>query len=103
MAAQYAGWLTQGDLESVGEIPPGEGAVIRQGLEKVAAYRDEAGTLPTRSAVCPHLNCLVAWNSKEKTWDCPCHGSRFDCHGGVLNGPANTDLPAVSLKSMSEP
>jgi glycine/D-amino acid oxidase-like deaminating enzyme/nitrite reductase/ring-hydroxylating ferredoxin subunit len=99
VAAQYAGWFTQGDTESVAAIAPGEGAVIRQGLEKAAVYRDEAGHLHARSAVCPHLNCLVAWNTKEKTWDCPCHGSRFDCEGRVLNGPANTDLADVSLNS----
>ena len=103
MAVQYAGWLTQGDLQSVADIAPGEGGVIRQGLEKVAVYRDNVGALHTRSAICPHLNCLVAWNTEEKTWDCPCHGSRFDRYGCVLNGPANTNLGEVSLKSASEP
>jgi Rieske Fe-S protein len=103
MAVQYAGWLTQGDLQSVADIAPGEGGVIRQGLEKVAVYRDNVGALHTRSAICPHLNCLVVWNTEEKTWDCPCHGSRFDRYGCVLNGPANTNLGEVSLKSASEP
>ena len=101
-AAQYADWFTQGDTESIAAITPGEGAVIRQGLEKAAVYRDEGGQFHVRSAVCPHLNCLVAWNTEEKTWDCPCHGSRFDCYGRVLNGPANADLADVRLKSLRE-
>jgi glycine/D-amino acid oxidase-like deaminating enzyme/nitrite reductase/ring-hydroxylating ferredoxin subunit len=101
-AAQYADWFTQGDTESIAAISPGEGAVIRQGLEKAAVYRDEGGQFHVRSAVCPHLNCLVAWNTEEKTWDCPCHGSRFDCYGHVLNGPANADLTDVRLKSLRE-
>ena len=70
----------------------GEGAVMRRGLSKVAVYRDEGGKLHECSAVCPHLGCIVDWNGAEKTWDCPCHGSRFDARGKVINGPANTDL-----------
>jgi len=71
--------------------------VVRSGLSKVAAYRDEDGTLHTVSAICTHLGCVVTWNSAEKTWDCPCHGSRFDKLGSVINGPANKDLPPVDL------
>jgi nitrite reductase/ring-hydroxylating ferredoxin subunit len=69
--------------------------VIRRGLGKVAAYRDERGALHVRPAVCRHLGCIVHWNETEKTWDCPCHGSRFGRFGTVLSGPANQDLPAV--------
>lgn len=69
--------------------------IIRRGLLKIAAYKDESGSVHERSAVCPHLGCIVAWNSTEKSWDCPCHGSRFDCYGTVVNGPSNTDLPEV--------
>jgi glycine/D-amino acid oxidase-like deaminating enzyme/nitrite reductase/ring-hydroxylating ferredoxin subunit len=92
MAAQYGEWLTPGQVRSINDVPPGSGAVMRRGLTKVALYRDETGELSERSAVCPHLGCIVAWNQAERTWDCPCHGSRFDCHGRVLNGPANRDL-----------
>ncbi|MEK6324183.1 MAG: FAD-dependent oxidoreductase [Acidobacteriota bacterium] len=96
VAAQYVGdYLTGGDVDSVDEIAPGEGAIIRRGLEKIAAYRDERGILHQRSAVCPHLWCIVSWNTSEKTWDCPCHGSRYDQYGRVINGPANSDLAIV--------
>lgn len=92
-AAQYADWVTGGDVAEVTEIPSDSGAVIRRGASKVAVYRDPTGALHERSAVCPHLGCIVAWNPAEKTWDCPCHGSRFDKWGDVINGPANVGLP----------
>lgn len=87
--APYADWVTPGDVSSVDEIANGEGAVIRDGLSKIAAFRDEDGKLYKHSAVCTHLGCIVRFNSSEKTWDCPCHGSRFDCRDGhVINSPA---------------
>ena len=92
VAAKYADWLTGGDVKSVHEIPRGSGAVIRRGLHKVAVFCDEQGVLHERSATCPHLGCIVAWNPSDTTWDCPCHGSRFDRNGTVINGPANVDL-----------
>ena len=96
VAAQYvADYLTGGEVDSTEDIAPGKGAIIRRGLTKIAAYRDEDGSLHELSAVCTHLGCIVAWNSSEKTWDCPCHGSRFDRYGQVFNGPANIDLRPV--------
>ena len=95
VAVQYGAWLTSGDVASTEEIATGTGAVVRRGLTKVAAYRDELGCLHECSAVCPHLGCLVEWNHNESTWDCPCHGSRFDKQGHLLCGPANCDLAAV--------
>jgi glycine/D-amino acid oxidase-like deaminating enzyme/nitrite reductase/ring-hydroxylating ferredoxin subunit len=95
VVARYADWITGGDVKSVHEIPRGSGAVIRRGLHKVAVYCDEEGTLHERSATCPHLGCIVSWNPSDTTWDCPCHGSRFDRHGTVINGPANVDLAKV--------
>jgi Rieske Fe-S protein len=92
VAAQYTDYLSPGDVKEAREMKAGTGALIRHGLSKKAVYRDTRGTLHERSAVCPHLGCVVDWNSEEKTWDCPCHGSRFDPFGKVLNGPANTDL-----------
>jgi Rieske Fe-S protein len=98
MAAQYADWVTSGDVKEDRLVPPGSGAIVRRGLQKIAVYCDEAGKLHERSGVCPHLGGIVAWNHSEKTWDCPCHGSRFDKSGKVVNGPAIANLsPAEEL------
>lgn len=96
VAGQYARWITPGQVATVAHIGKGEGAVIRRGITKIAAFRDEKGRMHECSAVCPHLFCIVDWNSTEKTWDCPCHGSRFDPYGKVINGPAVTDLEPLS-------
>ncbi len=102
MAAQYAAWLTGGDVGDEGEIAPGSGAVVRDGLKKLAVYRDRQGRVHRLSAVCPHLGAIVTWNAEEGTWDCPAHGSRFDAGGKVVNGPANSDLkPAGEPASSS--
>jgi glycine/D-amino acid oxidase-like deaminating enzyme/nitrite reductase/ring-hydroxylating ferredoxin subunit len=95
VARQYADWLTGGEVKSADDIDRDSGAVLRRGLHKVAVYRDAQGALHEMSAACPHLGCVVHWNRSEKTWDCPCHGSRFDCRGKVLNGPANRDLASA--------
>lgn len=96
MAAQYADWVTPGDVADAEQVAKDSGAVIRRAALKVAVYRDSTGALHERSAICPHLGCIVAWNPAEKTWDCPCHGSRFDRFGEVINGPANVGLPKVT-------
>jgi glycine/D-amino acid oxidase-like deaminating enzyme/nitrite reductase/ring-hydroxylating ferredoxin subunit len=91
-AKGYAAWVTPGDVKSVDDIPPGQGAIVRRGMHKIAAYRDAAGLVHEYTAVCPHLGCIVQWNHGEGTFDCPCHGSRFNEHGEVINGPANVNL-----------
>ncbi|HVF71984.1 MAG TPA: FAD-dependent oxidoreductase [Chthoniobacterales bacterium] len=95
VARQYVDYFTGGEVKSEEELKPGEGAVIRRGLKKVAVYRDESGTLHEMTAICPHLKCIVHWNRTETTWDCPCHGSRFDALGKVLNGPSVADLAPI--------
>jgi len=95
MAVQYLDYAKSGDVDKVEEIAPGEGALMRHGLSKIAVYRDNKGVFHKYSAVCTHLGCLVSWNSEEKSWDCPCHGSRFDAYGRVIDGPANVDLPSA--------
>jgi nitrite reductase/ring-hydroxylating ferredoxin subunit len=92
VAAQYRDYLSTGELSSVQELAPDSGAVIRHGLKKLAVYRDPGGALHTFSAVCPHLQCIVRWNPLEKSWDCPCHGSRFAADGHAVNGPATDGL-----------
>ncbi|HEX8167683.1 MAG TPA: FAD-dependent oxidoreductase [Beijerinckiaceae bacterium] len=77
-----------GDVASVDEIGPGEGAVVRQGLRKLAVYRDPSGVLHSRSAECTHAGCIVRWNPFETCWDCPCHGSHFAPDGTAINAPA---------------
>jgi glycine/D-amino acid oxidase-like deaminating enzyme/nitrite reductase/ring-hydroxylating ferredoxin subunit len=96
VAAQYTDLVVAGDVDSVDEIKPGAGAIISRGLHKIAVYRDPAGEVHERSAVCRHLGCIVKWNSMENTWDCPCHGSRYDALGKVFQGPANSDLSEVN-------
>ena len=73
-------------------LKPGEGSVFRDGLRLKAVHRDEAGELHAVSARCTHLGCIVRWNAPERTWDCPCHGSRFEATGEVANGPATAPL-----------
>ncbi|MBX9677634.1 MAG: FAD-dependent oxidoreductase [Gemmataceae bacterium] len=92
VAWQYKDWVTSGDISSPDDLKPGQGAVMRRGLGKVTLYRDEKGSLTECTATCPHMGCIVHWNVTEKTFDCPCHGSRFDKHGRVVIGPANSDL-----------
>jgi glycine/D-amino acid oxidase-like deaminating enzyme/nitrite reductase/ring-hydroxylating ferredoxin subunit len=92
VVAQLRDYVTPGDEPDAAKIQSGEGAILREGAKKIAAYRDEQGILHKFSAVCPHLKCIVRWDGFEKTWDCPCHGSRFDALGRVLNGPAVSDL-----------
>ena len=93
VAGQYlSDYLTGGDVGSADEIAPGEGAVLGIGPAKTAVYKDEQGELHIRSALCAHLGCVVTWNNLEKSWDCPCHGSRYDRYGEVITGPANKGL-----------
>jgi glycine/D-amino acid oxidase-like deaminating enzyme/nitrite reductase/ring-hydroxylating ferredoxin subunit len=95
--SQYGEWVTGGEVESAQEIAAGDGAIVRHGTHKLAVYRDEQGELHALSAKCTHLGCVVHWNSAERSWDCPCHGSRFDVKGEVLHGPAATSLEAIAL------
>jgi glycine/D-amino acid oxidase-like deaminating enzyme/nitrite reductase/ring-hydroxylating ferredoxin subunit len=82
--------------DSLEQLGKGEGKVLKLEGKKVAAYRDEKGRVTQCSPVCPHLGCIVDWNNAEKTWDCPCHGSRFQPTGEVISGPAEEPLEAIS-------
>ena len=95
VAAKLTEWVRPGGVSSVDEVAPGPGAVLRRGGAPVAVYRAEDGTVVERSAVCRHLGCIVHWNGEEKSWDCPCHGSRYAPTGEVLNGPARHPLQQV--------
>ena len=98
---QYAKYAAPG--ASINDIQMEEGRVIRRDGKRIAVYRDANGELHERSAVCTHLKCVVDWNPLEKSWDCPCHGSRFDPYGRVLNGPAITGLAEVERSEIGSP
>lgn len=91
----FAEYVAPGELDSVEKLQPGEGAIVREGLTKIAAFRTEDGTLYKQSASCTHIGCHVHWNSLERCWDCPCHGSHFAVDGTALNGPAVSPLGDV--------
>lgn len=73
-----------------------EGKVVEKNGKKTAVYKDEKGQTHTLSAICTHMGCIVAFNPKDQTWDCPCHGSRFDIEGKVIHGPALKNLPKLT-------
>jgi glycine/D-amino acid oxidase-like deaminating enzyme/nitrite reductase/ring-hydroxylating ferredoxin subunit len=98
MMVQYADWLHKGDIENLDDLRSGEGGVFSIGLKHYVAYKNGNGELKVFSAVCPHMGCVLHWNKEEKSFDCPCHGSRFSKEGIVINGPATADLQQVRIK-----
>jgi nucleotide-binding universal stress UspA family protein/nitrite reductase/ring-hydroxylating ferredoxin subunit len=82
---------------SIEDLAAGHGGVVDANGQKVAAYRDETGAVTTLSPRCQHMGCTVNWNDAEKTWDCPCHGSRYKLGGEVIQGPATKGLVKVEL------
>ncbi len=101
VAAQYMDWVAPGETMDAEDLKRGEGAIFRKGMSLIATYKDIDDQLHHCSATCPHMGGVVHWNSAEKTWDCPCHGSRFSAHGHVISGPAISDLKEIS--SVEEP
>lgn len=81
------------------DLKPNEGKVVNINGQKVAVYKDESGKVETISAVCTHAACLVNWNSKDQTWDCPCHNSVFSKDGKVIKGPAQKPLEKINLET----
>ncbi|WP_276495785.1 FAD-dependent oxidoreductase [Pontibacter litorisediminis] len=96
VAAQFKDYVTPGEVDDPMQVMPGTGSIMRKGAQKVAVYCDQDGVRHQCSAVCTHLGCVVSWNSVESSWDCPCHGSRFDPFGKVITGPATSDLGPAS-------
>jgi glycine/D-amino acid oxidase-like deaminating enzyme/nitrite reductase/ring-hydroxylating ferredoxin subunit len=95
IAVQYRDWFTPGERKKIESLAATEGIILRKGLNKVAVYKDNQNNVHVQSAFCPHLGGCVRWNPGEKSWDCPCHGSRFDGCGKVINGPAIDNLPTI--------
>ncbi|AGH94570.1 FAD-dependent oxidoreductase [Pseudobdellovibrio exovorus] len=94
--AQYSHWFLSKPKPLLSKIPNETGVVYREGFKLVAAYKNTSGQISYMSAVCPHLGGIVQWNSVEKSWDCPCHGSRFNCYGETLEGPSTDGLKKIS-------
>lgn len=94
-------WFLKGEPGSLDSIPRGAGKILLIAGKKVAASRDENGDIRLCSAVCTHLGCIVDWNTAEKTWDCPCHGSRFKTSGEVISGPAEERLKPIPISDAS--
>lgn len=90
-------------LDDLGELSPGTCEVVEWKGERVAVYKDEEGKVFSCSAACTHMGCIVHWNGAEKSWNCPCHGSRFNYDGKVIQLPANRNLESKQLKAESEP
>jgi Rieske Fe-S protein len=90
--------LSKPEATPVSEIAPGQAKVISVDGEKVAAFRDADGALHAVSAVCTHRGCVVDWNGVDKSWDCPCHGSRFGYDGHVIQGPAQRELEVKNVE-----
>lgn len=95
-AIQYIDIITPPEYANEQEIPTGTGAILNFGKDKTAVFKDKDGKVYKFSALCPHLKCVVEWNKTENTWDCPCHGSRFEATGKVINGPALADLKPIN-------
>ncbi|MEV4177188.1 FAD-dependent oxidoreductase [Nonomuraea sp. NPDC049709] len=89
--------LRSSHVDSIDDIDPGSGAIVRIGGRRCAVHRDTAGVVHAVSATCTHLGCIVAFNQAEQTWECPCHGSRFGTDGAVLHGPATHPLEPIDL------
>lgn len=96
-SADLVGDRLRPNRNGVDDLPCGQGRIVRQGLGRTAAFRDDDGLLHAVSARCTHLGCLVRFNGAERSWDCPCHGSRFDVDGAVLEGPAVHPLAPRTL------
>ncbi len=87
-------------MEELAGLAPGEGRVVKYEGDNLAVYKDESGKIYALSPVCTHAKCVVGWNSAEKSWDCPCHGARYDLQGNVLTGPARKALEKVNLDGL---
>ncbi|MBY0415715.1 MAG: FAD-dependent oxidoreductase [Bdellovibrionales bacterium] len=98
VAAQYLDWLNPNFESEISTLKKDDGMIFRKNGKLMAAYKNASGAVEYMSASCPHLAGVVTWNSSEKSWDCPCHGSRFDCHGSVIEGPAVSDLAKVNFQ-----
>lgn len=92
--------INQQTLHQLADLAPGDAAVVKYEGKSLALYKDEAGKVTALNPVCTHAKCIVAWNRAEQSWDCPCHGARYDINGNVLTGPARQGLEVVPLEDL---
>ncbi len=85
-------------IKELSDVAHGEARVVKYEGQSIALFKDEAGSLHAVNPACTHINCVVGWNTAEKTWECPCHGSRFSMDGEMLTAPARKDLEKIELK-----
>jgi len=90
-------WFSSAEMESLSNLAKGQGKIIEYDNEKIALHKDEHGNLHAINPACTHIKCEVAWNDAEQSWDCPCHGARYDDEGNVLNAPAHRNLEKIEL------
>ena len=86
------------DIDSLAELAPGTGMVVKYQDEKLAIYKDNTGKVTALNPVCTHAGCIVNFNQTEQSWDCPCHGGRYDCYGKVITGPPTKDLAQIKVE-----
>jgi Rieske Fe-S protein len=93
------GFFSKEKIHELADIAPGEGKIVQHEGHTLALYKDEAGEVHTINPRCSHMKCTVNWNLTEKTWDCPCHGARYDANGIVLTGPADINLEKIKFEN----
>ncbi len=98
---QFAGkWLSHEELPELADLAPGEAKVVVYENKKLAIYKITEGVIHAVNPVCTHMKCEIKWNDAEKSWDCPCHGSRYNYDGRVVTGPAAADLEQIEIKAL---
>lgn len=95
-------WFSSSKISELADLAPGEAKVVKYEGSSLALFKDETGNFHAVNPTCTHLSCAVAWNMAERTWDCPCHGSRFSADGEMLTAPARKDLEKVDLTKLVE-
>lgn len=95
-------WFTSQQAIEWNDLAPGEARVVTFREHNLAVFKDEGGELHAVDPACTHMKCVVSWNNAERSWDCPCHGTRFSYNGHVLNGPATLPLETISLAEIME-
>lgn len=103
VVAQFVGKrIGAGKINELAAIAPGEGRLVKYEGDTIAIYKDETGKIYALNPVCTHAKCVVGWNEAEKSWDCPCHGARYDLNGEVLTGPARKGLEKIEIAELTK-